>query len=694
MEKLKMKTHDAAEGNVAKIAALFPQCVTERIGMDGTAELAIDFDKLRDELSKDLLDGAEERYQFTWPDKRAASRLANEPIDKTLRPDIEASVDFWNTKNLYIEGDNLDVLKVLRENYLGAIKMIYIDPPYNTGNDFVYNDEYSISNGKYKNKVVDWDGVYEDEEHSIGLGVKSGLFDEEGNQLLDPMQRNTESNGRFHTDWLNMIYPRLKVARDLLAEDGVIFISIDDNEQENLKKVCEEIFGSQNFVAELIWERAYSPKNDARFISNSHDYVLMFAKDINSFVIGRLERTEEANARYSNPDNDPRGPWKPSDMSVKTYTAECDYPITTPSGRIVEPPAARSWRLSRNAFRERLADNRIWFGADGNSVPCIKRFLSELKFDGMAPTSILFYKEVGHSQEGAKEVTALFGDKGVFDGPKPVRLLQRLITLANLKEDSIVLDFFSGSATTAHALMSMNIEKDKRCRFILVQVPEKVSETKKNQGYETICQIGEERIRRAGKKIKEEFYAKADLINSRALAKGAIGDECDKPESLWPDLYDDDEKNELIQEGNKIKEQADKLDVGFRVLKLDSSNMEDVFYAPENFDANNLFNMVDNVKSDRTPLDLLFQVMPELNIELSAKIEEKEVNGKKVFFVDGDYLIATFDTDVNESTVTEIAKKKPQYFVMRDASAANDNVLDNFEQIFRHYSPETVRKIL
>lgn len=622
-----MKSLDAAEGNVAKIAALFPQCVTERLNTDCKPELAIDFDKLRDELSKDLLDGTEERYQFTWPDKRAASRLANEATDKTLRPDIEASVDFWNTKNLYIEGDNLDALKVLRENYLGAIKMIYIDPPYNTGNDFVYNDDFAQSRSDFE--------------------ANSGAFDEEGNQLIDPMQRNTESNGRFHTDWLNMIYPRLKVARDLLTEDGVIFISIDDNEQENLKKVCEEIFGSQNFIAELIWERAYSPKNDARFISNSHDYVLIFAKDINSFVIGRLERTEEANARYSNPDNDPRGPWKPSDMSVKTYTAESDYPITTPSGRVVEPPAGRCWRLSPKAFGERLHDNRIWFGADGNSVPCIKRFLSELKFDGMAPTSILFYKEVGHSQEGAKEVTALFGDKGVFDGPKPVRLLQRLITLANLKEDSIVLDFFSGSATTAHALMSMNIENDKHCRFILVQVPEKVSETKKNQGYETICQIGEERIRRAGKKIKEE----AGL-------------------------------------------QGLDLDIGFRVLKLDSSNMEDVFYTPKDFDAKNIFNTIDNVKSDRTPLDLLFQVLPELNIELSAKIEEKEVNGKKVFFVDDNYLIATFDTEVNESTVTEIAKMKPQYFVMRDASAANDNLLDNFEQIFRHYSPDTIRKIL
>ena len=622
-----MKSLDAADGNVAKIAALFPQCVTERLNKDGKPELAIDFDKLRAELSEDVLDVGEERYQFTWPDKRAASRLANASTNKTLRPDLNASEDFWNTKNLYIEGDNLEVLKVLRENYLGAIKMIYIDPPYNTGNDFVYNDDFAKPRGDFE--------------------IASGAFDEEGNQLTNPMQRNTESNGRFHTDWLNMIYPRLKIARDLLSEDGIIFISIDDNEQDNLRKICEEIFGGRNFVAQLIWERAYSPKNDAKFVSNNHDYIIMYAKNIDSFKIGRLERTEEANARYSNPDNDPRGPWKPSDMSVKTYNRESDYPITTPSGRVVEPPAGRCWSLSRNAFRERLADNRIWFGADGNSVPCIKRFISELKFEGMAPTSILFYKEVGHSQEGAKEVVALFGNKGVFDGPKPVRLMQRLITLANLNDDSIVLDFFSGSASTAHALMKSNSEKNTLCKFILVQLPELVNDAKKNQGFCNICEIGEERIRRAGRKIKEE----AGL-------------------------------------------QGQDLDTGFRVLKLDSSNMEDVFYTPEDFDAKDIFTTVDNVKPDRTPLDLLFQVMPELNIELSAKIETKEVNGKNVFFVDGNYLIATFDTEVNESTVTELAKMKPQYFVMRDASAANDNVLDNFEQIFRHYSPGTIRKIL
>lgn len=622
-----MKSPDAVDGNVAKIAALFPHCVTERLNKDGKPELAIDFDKLRAELSKDVLEEGEERYQFTWPDKRAASRLANTPTDKTLRPDVDASKDFWNTENLYIEGDNLDVLKVLRENYLGKIKMIYIDPPYNTGNDFVYNDDFAQGKDEYE--------------------AASGVYDEDGNQVLDPMQRNTESNGRFHTDWLNMIYPRLKVARDLLSDDGVIFISIDDNEQDNLRKVCDEVFGGQNFIAQLIWERAYSPKNDARFISNSHDYVIMYCRNINSFTIGRLPRTEEANARYTNPDNDPRGVWKPSDISVKTYNAECDYPITTPSGRIVEPPAGRCWRLSKKAFFERLQDNRIWFGPNGDSVPSMKRFLTELKFEGMAPTSILFYKEVGHSQEGAKELVSLMGDKGVFDGPKPLRLMERLLTLANLKNDSIVLDFFSGSGSMGHAVMKYNAEKSKHCKFILVQLPEETDDKAKKVGYENICQIGEERIRRAGEKVKEEA-------------------------------------------GDKTKD----LDVGFRVLKLDSSNMEDVFYTPEDFNEQHLFNYVDNVKSDRTPLDLLFQVLPELGIELSAKIEECDVNGKKVFFVDGTYLIATFDTEVNESTVTEIAKMKPDYFVMRDASAANDNVLDNFEQIFKHYSPDTIRKIL
>lgn len=632
-----MHTQDIVDVNVGKIGKLFPNCLTERIGENGRLEHAIDFDKLRVELSKGIVEGQQERYQFTWPGKREAMRIANTPTNMTLRPDRESSVDFDNTGNLYIKGDNLEVLKILREDYLGKVKMIYIDPPYNTGNDFVYEDDFSQTSGEFRGK--------------------SGMFDEDGNMILQNYEVNSESNGRFHTDWLNMIYPRLKVARDLLTEDGVIFISIDDNEVENLRKVCDEVFGERNFIAQLIWERAFSPKNDARFVSNSHDYVLMFTRNIDSFVIGRLDRTAEANARYSNPDNDPRGVWMSSDISVKTYNAACDYPITTPSGKIIEPPAGRCWRLSKKAFFERLQDNRIWFGPNGDNTPRIKRFLSELKFDGMAPTSILFYKDVGHSQEGAQEVVSLFGDKGVFDGPKPVRLLQRLITLANLKDDSIVLDFFSGSATTAHALMKTNLEKGTDRKFILVQLPEKVSDKKKDQGYGTICEIGKERIRRAGKKILEELATKK--------AENGLFDKESEPT---------------------------RLDVGFRVLKLDTSNMQDVYYTPEDSSAATLFD--DNVKPDRTPEDLLFQVMLEYNLPLSAKIERKTIAGKEVFSVNDDYLIACFDENVNETVITEVAKRKPLYFIMRDSSLSSDQVADNFEQIFNAYSKDTIRRIL
>src|SRR5574344_521759 len=490
MEKLKMQTLDGVQNNIDKIAALFPSCITEKMDENGNLVYAIDFDKLHQELSAEVVEGREERYQFTWPDKKKAILLSNSPINATLRPCREESVDFDHTQNLYIEGDNLDVLKCLKETYLGKVKMIYIDPPYNTGNDFVYKDDFAESTSEYL--------------------ANSGQYDKQGNRLVT----NSESNGRFHTDWLNMIYPRLKVARDLLSEDGVIFISIDDNEVDNLRKICDEVFGEDNFIATLVWQRAFSPKNDAKYISNSHDYIIMYAKQIDSFVIGRLDRTEEANARYSNPDNDPRGVWMSSDISVKTYNTSCDYPITTPSGKVVEPPAGRCWSRSANAFAERLQDNRIWFVPNQDGTPRIKRSLSQLKFDGMAPTSILYYKDVGHSQEGAQEVVSLFGDKGVFDGPKPVRLVQRLITLANLDKDSIVLDFFSGSATTAHALLKTNAEKDKHCKFILVQLPEEVSEKKKDQGYKTICEIGKERIRRAGRKIKEESGLMAQNLDT------------------------------------------------------------------------------------------------------------------------------------------------------------------------------------
>lgn len=642
MDKLRMQTANKADENFRKLAAMFPNAVTEAINENGEVVRAIDKDVLLQEIACTVVDGNEERYQFTWPDKKKSVLLANAPINKTLRPvrdnetvptgaDSEGkpycstgSMNFDTTENLYIEGDNLEVLKLLQETYLGKIKMIYIDPPYNTGSDFVYEDDFVQSADEYL--------------------ANSGQYDKDGNRLAP----NPESNGRFHTDWLNMIYPRLKMAKDLLTDDGVIFISIDDNEQENLKKCCDEVFGGQNFVAQLVWERAFSPKNDARFVSNSHDYVLMYAKDITQFVIGRLPRTAEANARYSNPDNDPRGVWMSSDISVKTYNAECDYPITTPSGRVIEPPAGRCWRLSKNAFLERLQDNKIWFGPDGNGVPRIKRFLTDLKHEGMAPTSIMFFRDVGHSQEGAQEVSKLL-DGGFFSGPKPQRLMQRLLTLANLKSDSVVLDFFSGSASTAHAVMSKNAEDGGHRKFIMVQLPEKTGEKSEayKAGYKTICEIGKERIRRAGKKIKE-----------------------DSP------LTTQD------------------LDTGFRVLKCDTSNMKEVYYNPAEYEASLFSRLEDNIKEDRTPEDLLFQVMLDLGVLLSGKIEETTIAGKKVFNVEDNYLIACFDSDVTEETITAIAKQKPYYFVMRDSSMANDSVATNFDQIFATYSPDTVRKVL
>ena len=643
MDKLRMQTANKADENFRKLAAMFPNAVTETINENGEVVRAIDKDVLMQEISCTVVDGNEERYQFTWPDKKKSVLLANAPINKTLRPVREdetvptgadsegkpycstGSVDFDTTENLYIEGDNLEVLKLLQETYLGKIKMIYIDPPYNTGSDFVYEDDFAQSTDEYL--------------------ANSGQYDEDGNRMV----QNTESNGRFHTDWLNMIYPRLKLAKDLLTEDGVIFISIDDNEQENLKKICDEVFGGQNFVAQLVWERAFAPKNDAKFISNSHDYILMFARNINNFVIGRLPRTAEADARYANPDNDPRGVWQSDNLTVKTYSPSGDYPITTPSGRVVEPPAGRCWSLSKNAFLERLQDNRIWFGSDGNGVPRIKRFLSELKFDGMAPTSILFYKDVGHSQEGSQELIKLMNG-GVFDGPKPTRMLKRLITLANLNDESIVLDFFSGSASTAQALMEINAEKNSHCKFVMVQLPENANE-KKETGYKTICEIGKERIRRAGKKIKE-----------------------DSPLT------------------------AQNLDIGFRVLKCDTSNMKEVYYNPAEYEVSMFSRLEDNIKEDRTPEDLLFQVMLDLGILLSSKIQVRSekvgMRSYSYFDVDEGFLIACFDKNIDEEVITAIAKQKPYYFVMRDSSMASDSVATNFDQIFATYSPDTERKVL
>ena len=650
MEKLKMQSHDVIGSNTQKIAQLFPNCVTERLGKDGKPELAIDFEKLQAELSNEIIAEGEERYQFTWPDKRAAVRLANTPTTMTLRPCREESVDFDNTQNLYIEGDNLDVLKVLRETYLGKVKMIYIDPPYNTGNDFVYNDDF----GKDK-------GTFEE---------TSGLFDEEGNQTIDPMQRNTESNGRFHTDWLNMIYPRLKVARDLLADDGVIFISLDDNEIENLTKVCNEIFGEENFIAVFPRLTTKSGKTPATYMI-SHDYVLCYVKSAKNIFIGK--QYEDASYKYSDEYESTRGKYnlkQPLDCNSISYSASLDYPITHegityyPGGDYNEYlkrkegkvlPKDYAWRWSKDLFNFGLENGWIVFQ---NGRIYTKGYLNAAIEKGpngyvivsrekTRKNSTIDFISNEYSNDIAKKQVASFGIDASFDYPKPYNLVEELLSTYYNWGDAIVLDFFSGSSSTAEAVMRKNAVSKTFAKYIMVQLPEELEESNrgKNKQYKTICDIAKERIRRAGKKIKEE----ASLS-------------------------------------------AQNLDTGFRVLKLDSSNMEDVYYTPQEFVLQSLFN--ENVKADRTNEDLLFQVMLDLGIELSAKIESKQIAGKSVHFVDDNYLVACFDRDVNESTITEIAKLQPIYFVMRDASAANDNVIDNFEQIFKHYSPDTNCRII
>lgn len=638
MDKLKLQTHNIVDENIKKIAELFPNCLTERLDENGKPEAAIDFDQLRQELSKDIVEGPEERYQFTWPDKRNAIRLANAPTTDTLRPCREESIDFDNTQNLYIEGDNLEVLKLLRENYLGKVKMIYIDPPYNTGNDFVYNDDFAQTTGDYVHN--------------------SGQEDEEGNRLV----ANTESNGRFHTDWLNMIYPRLKVAKDLLSEDGVIFISIDDNEVANLTKVCNEVFGQSNFITDIIWEKRYTRNNDAKLMSTVIDHILCYRRS-DKLIKLREPRTDKQNSTYSNPDDDPRGVWTSvlfTSQRTKEERPNLSYPIKNPfTGEMVEHPT-NAWKYSKQQYEQLAADNRLYWGKDGgNSYPRLKRFLSELD-EGIVPINLWYYKDTATLDEGTKLVDSILG-KDVFDYPKPIQIIQRMLRLMGSK-DFIVIDFFSGSATTAHAVMQLNAEDGGNRKFIMVQLPEATDEKSEayKAGYKNICEIGKERIRRAGKKIVEE-------LEKKKVEEGLFA-------------------------GSSIGSEARPLDIGFRVLKLDSSNIQDVYYSPEQFNENLLFE--DNIKHDRTEEDLLFQAMIELGIELSAKIEQREIAGKTVWSVADNYLMACFDKDVNETTITEIARQHPYYFVLRDSSLATDNVADNFEQIWEEYSKDTVRKII
>ena len=622
MDKLKMHSVNKVDENVAKIGKLFPNCVTERKNGNGEVEYAIDFDILKQELSSVVVEGTEERYQFTWPDKKKSILLANAPIAKTLRPCREESVDFDTTENLYIEGDNLDVLKLLQETYLGKIKMIYIDPPYNTGNDFVYNDDFAEDADEYL--------------------ANSGQFDAEGNRLVE----NPESNGRFHTDWLNMIYPRLKIAKDLLREDGVIFISIDDNEKDNLKKVCDEIFGASNFFSCVSWHRNYASANDSKTFANVIDYLLIYQKS-NLFVRNLLPRTEKQNALYKYDSNDGKGRWRSDNLSVRTYSANYDYPITNPNtGVVYNPPSGRSWITNKETMQKWIQENRVFFGQKGDGAPQLKRYLSEVQ-DGVVPTTYWSYDDCGHNDEARKEVKELF-EKPPFDSPKPTRLLKQVIRIATDKDD-LILDFFSGSATTAHAILQYNAEDDSKRTFIMVQLPEETdpkSEAYK-AGYKNICEIGKERIRRAGAKIKEE----SPLTTQN-------------------------------------------LDTGFRVLKLDSTNMKDVYYSPADYEMSMFDTLADNIKEDRTPEDLLFQVMLDLGVLLSSKIEESTIAGKKVFNVADGFLMACFDDNVSDETITAVAKQKPYYFVMRDSSMASDSVATNFDQIFATYSPDTVRKVL
>lgn len=626
-EKLDLKSLDITAMNVEKIAALFPNCVTE------TAEgKRIDFDLLKQELSTEIVEGNKERYRLEWPGKREAIVTANLPTTNTLRPVREDSVDFDTTENIYIEGDNLEVLKLLQESYLNKIKMIYIDPPYNTGKDFVYKDNFAKAG----------------EEELF----ESGQKDEYNQRLV----ANPETSGRYHSDWLSMMYPRLKLARNLLTEDGVIFISIDDNEVHNLRKVCDEIFGEGNFVANVIWHKKYSVANDSKYFSTSHDHILIFAKSKIEFKIGKLPRTDSQNDNYKNPDNDPRGVWQSTSLSVGRITEKDIYEIKSPKGIIYLPPEGSSWRYSKEKFEELLADNRITFGIKGENMPRQKRFLSEVQ-DGLTPTTIWSFKDVGHTDEGKKETTNLF-TKAVFDYPKPIRLLQQIFNIGNLKSE-IILDFFAGSGSTAHAVMQLNAEDQGNRKYIMVQLPEATDEKSEayKAGYKNICEIGKERIRRAANKIKKEKLEKA------------------KKDGFFADYKDEQ-------------------DYGFRVYRLDSSNMQDVYYKPQDYNQGSLDMFSDNIKVDRNAEDLVAQVMLDWGLQLSLPIERKTIAGKEVYAVAGDSLYCCFDKGIDEAFAKEVANDQPMRIVFRDNGFKDDTAKENVKQLLKQLAPNTEMRVI
>ena len=760
MQHLNMKTNNLADENFARLAELFPNVVTETKDADGRVVRAIDKDVLVQEINASVVDGREDRYQFTWPDKKKSILKANEPTTKTLRPCREESVNFDTTQNLYIEGDNLDVLKLLKETYLHKVKMIYIDPPYNTGNDFIYNDDFTTENEEYK---------YE----------KSGDFDEERNRLV----KNLDSNGRFHTDWLNMIYPRLRLAKDLLTDDGVIFISIDDNEVENLKKICNEVFGEGNFEGHIHWRRRHNQPNDkTKMIGLVAEHIIVYAKNsicLKMAGVGKLDLTTS----FDNVDNDPKGPWASKPWKVGSDQSGCKYKITTPNGKVIDG----EWMGEEATYLKYLEEGRIYFPKNGDGMPRKKYYQSEREEEGQCATNWWSHEQFGHNQGANDLMTSLMGIKNIFSNPKPIELLRSLIKVGNAKETDIILDFFSGSATTAHAVMQLNAEDGGNRKFIMVQLPEACDEKSEafKVGYKNICEIGKERIRRAGKKVisdkwseiskeeKTEYGCKElprvdcmakidgsrqnDLFPSEEIAergdvhsvgsnapcgcvdsveqsggtspqfdegihpipfnskggKSGIGNAtADSSKDRIPCAYGYfgnngvasgsgenaecpykfTEKCPLTTNPSSLATNSLNLDIGFRVLKLDSSNMKDVYYIPQETSQNQLAGMVDNIKEDRTAEDLLFQVMLEYGISLSAKIECKRIDSKDVYFVQDTFLVACFDKAVNDTIVTEIANAHPQYVALRDMDS--DAMLTNFEQIFNARSPHTVCRVM
>ena len=625
MDKLRMQTANKADENFRKLAAMFPNAVTETINENGEVVRAIDKDVLMQEIACTVVDGNEERYQFTWPDKKKSVLLANAPINKTLRPCREESVDFDTTENLYIEGDNLEVLKLLQETYLGKIKMIYIDPPYNTGNDFVYEDDFASSEAEYIEQ--------------------SGQYSDVGERLV----QNTETNGRFHTDWLNMMFPRIRLARDLLVDDGVLFISIDDNDVANLTKMCDEIFGADNRIALICHKSRASVSND-KIISPNHNTVLFYAKnrlqlESNRKMIG-LDPILDG---FDLDDNDGKGAYRlvPVDGPGGAKKGNPYYEFMGVEGY---------WRFSKDTMQQKFDEGLVV--RKGNSL--YQKYYKSTA-ERTRRTATTWWDDAGLMSSATSKLKALMGE-ATFDTPKPLELIDRMLRMITFSDDhSIILDFFSGSATTDHAVMNYNAETGGSRKYIMVQLKEPVNEKSEafKNGYRDICEIGKERIRRVGQKIRnEQLRIRNDVDNSSLLTPNSS------------------------------------LDIGFRVLKCDTSNMKEVYYNPAEYEASLFSSLEDNIKEDRTPEDLLFQVMLDLGVLLSSKIEETTIAGKKVFNVEDNYLIACFDSDVTEETIKAIAKQKPYYFVMRDSSMANDSVATNFDQIFATYSPDTVRKVL